>query len=411
MLEVLKKIMLSHNIYKTIPDYRSFSSPVSPQLRRPLHILMVATRYFPYMGGAETHVYEAGQRLVEAGLNVTVLTTDLSGKLPLYEEMKGMAVHRVRAWPTRKDYYFAPEMYHFIRHGQWDLVHCQGYHNLVAPTAMLAARQAKIPYVLTFHSGGHASHLRNALRGQQLRMLRPLMQHAYKLIAVSQFEADFFHHHLRLPASQFTIIPNGAHLPEPLYENAVTADTDTGTLIVSVGRLERYKGHQHLITALPKIRAWRPDARLLILGAGPYEAELRTLARRIGVDAYVEIRAIPPGERQTMSQLLSRAALVALLSEYEAHPLAVMEALALHRPVLTTNSSGFKELAERRLVRTIPLGSSPEQITQAVRQQIEAPILPHDPLALPSWDDCAARLLDLYQQIYLESRGGTLCVS
>ncbi len=51
-------------------------------------VLLVAARYFPYMGGMETHVYEVGQRLARAGIRVTVLTTDLSGQLPTFEDMR-----------------------------------------------------------------------------------------------------------------------------------------------------------------------------------------------------------------------------------------------------------------------------------------------------------------------------------
>src|SRR5437868_3441004 len=80
---------------------------------------------------------------------------------------EGMQIRRVRAWPTNKDYYFAPGIYRIITHGHWDLIHCQGYHNLVPPLAMLAACQANIPFVLSFHSGGDVSRLHKALRGIQ----------------------------------------------------------------------------------------------------------------------------------------------------------------------------------------------------------------------------------------------------
>ena len=96
-------------------------------------VLLVAARYFPYMGGMETHVYEVGQRLVRTGIRVTVLTTDLSGHLPIFEDVDGVKIRRVPAWPTNKDYYFAPDMYRVIVRGGWDLVHCQGYHKRHLP--------------------------------------------------------------------------------------------------------------------------------------------------------------------------------------------------------------------------------------------------------------------------------------
>src|SRR5437879_2320705 len=116
--------------------------------RNMLNVLMVTACYFPYIGGIETHAHEVGRRLASNGINITLLTTmpfHPSTPLPKEEVVEGMRIIRVRAWPPERDYYFAPEMYSIIKNGKWDLIHCQGYHTLVAPLTMLAARHAKIP--------------------------------------------------------------------------------------------------------------------------------------------------------------------------------------------------------------------------------------------------------------------------
>jgi glycosyltransferase involved in cell wall biosynthesis len=363
-----------------------------------LRVLVVAACYLPYVGGLETHVYEVGRRLACAGIDVTILTTDVSGRLPIVEESEGMHIRRVRAWPANKDYYFAPAIYRVITGGRWDLVHCQGYHNLVPPLAMLAAWRANIPFVLSFHSGGDVTRLRKALRWLQWMMLRPLLLQARKLIAVSEFEAGFFREQLRLPAERFAIIPNGAaHLPEVPAE-AATNEASNQPLIVSIGRLERYKGHQRLIAALPKVLEQVPDARLRIVGIGPYESTLQKMARRLGVAERVDIRAVPPGDGRGMASLLARANLVTLLSEHEAQGLAVMEALTLKRPVLVAGTSALQGLADRGLARAVPLESTPEEVATAVVSQLRQPLVPQN-IALPTWDACAANLLALYQEI------------
>jgi glycosyltransferase involved in cell wall biosynthesis len=200
------------------------------------------------------------------------------------------------------------------------------------------------------------------------------------------------------------VIPNGTTLPD---STQLPARTQAQTLIVSVGRLERYKGHHRLITALPKIREWRSDVRLLILGTGPYEGALRELAQRVGVSEYVQIRSVPAGDRRALTEILSQASLLALLSEYESHPIAVMEALALWRPVLVADTSGLRELAQRGLVRTVSLNSAPEEVAIAARQQIEAPIVPPAHIHLPTWDDCTKQI----QEIYTAVTGREACVS
>jgi glycosyltransferase involved in cell wall biosynthesis len=220
-----------------------------------------------------------------------------------------------------------------------------------------------------------------------------MLAKAERLIAVARFETELWGKRLQLPADRFVFIPNGADLPRPLH----TPSTDR-SLIVSVGRLERYKGHHRIITALPYILQQRPDVHLWIAGTGPYEAKLKQLAVQLHVADHVEIRAVPATERSRMAEELSRAALVMLLSDYETHPIAMLEAIALGRPVLVTDTSGLSELAYQGLATAIPLNSTPQHIASAVLDQLRAPHLP-PPITLPSWDDCAAGLMQVYRQV------------
>jgi glycosyltransferase involved in cell wall biosynthesis len=366
------------------------------QTTRKRRVLMVTPRYFPYMGGTETHVYEVGRRLVQEGIDVTILTTMPQTPLPRETQSEGMRIVRVPVLLKNNDLYAAPEMYSFIKQGEWDVVHCQGIHTVVPPVAMLAAKNAHLPYVTTFHTGGHSSPLRNTIRSVQWQLLRPLLANASHLIGVSRFEVDLFSKSLNFPSQNFSVIPNGANLP---FVQRGGRESAKRTLIISVGRLERYKGHQHMINALPKIREQRPDAELLILGAGPYEEELRKLASQVGVADYVKIRAIPASDRHAMASALSEASLVTLLSDYESQGIAVMEALALQCPVLGTHASGLKELAEQGLIRTVALNSSAEEIAEAALQQIERPLIPMIS-SLQTWDKCAEKVLDVYKRIF-----------
>ena len=357
-------------------------------------VLMVTNRYFPEMGGIETHVYEVARRLAAKGVSITVLATDRGGAFPREEVAEGVRVLRVPAYPAQRDYYFAPAVGREIRRGKWDVVHVQGFHALVPPIAMLAARQLHIPYVVTSHTGGHSSALRNAARGMQWAALRPLIVSAARIVTVSRFEAHAFAQRLHLPAERFTVIRNGSHLP-PVPADAPKSE---GTLLVSIGRLERYKGHHRAIEALPHVLTQVPDARLLILGAGPYEAELHRIAQKYHLADRVTIRAIPPTQRQELASTLTRASVVMLLSEYEAHPVSVMEALALGRPVLVADTSGLTELAEDGLVRAVPLDSNARVIAAAIVRQLRDPLVPSG-FVLPTWDECALAVRDVYAQV------------
>jgi glycosyltransferase involved in cell wall biosynthesis len=169
-------------------------------------------------------------------------------------------------------------------------------------------------------------------------------------------------------------------------------------LIVSGGRLERYKGHHRVIGALPELIRRVPDARLHVVGAGPYEGELRRLVATLGLEKRVTIAAIPGSERQKMADLLASAALFVLFSDYEAHPVAVMEALSLRRPVLVSDTSGLRELATKGLCRAIPSNAGPQELATAMAEELQDHREIPD-LALPDWDACAQALSDVYYDV------------
>jgi glycogen synthase len=379
-----------------------------PRTSRKLRLLLVTPRFPPELGGTEIHTAEIASRLAASGVSVTVLATDLTGRVdpgdqesdPPWEDT--IRVIRVRAWPSRRDYYFAPAMYSLITRGEWDVVHIHSYHTLVAPLAMGAAWRAGLPYLLTFHGGGHSSPLRRPLRDLQLKLLRPLLMRADRLIVNSQFEARFYADRLSLQRSEFAVIPNGSDLPRTPATQLPPKDPN---LIASVGRLERYKGHHRVLEALPHVLRRRPQTRLWIAGVGPYESQLVKLARRLGVAEHVEIRPIAAGQRHTMASELSRAALIVLLSEFESNCMTVLEAAGLGLSVLVADQTGLAELAQEGLARAIPLESTSDEIAAAILYQLDNPYSPAK-AQIPTWDEVAKRLLRLYDGV-LHARSST----
>ena len=365
-----------------------------------MRILMVSARYYPFVGGTETHVHEVGTRLAGMGHSITVLTTDPHGSLPTEELVcPGMRIKRVRAYPPNRDYYFSPRIYTEISQAPCDLIHFQGYNNFVAPIGMLAAIRRKVPFVLTFHSGGHSSRLRNAIRGPQQVALSPLVARAAHLIGVSDREAAFFSKRMRINEDRFTVIPNGAELPPPSDPPPALEPH----LVLSVGRLERYKGHHRVIGAFPALRERVPDASLKVVGSGPYKADLIALVRKLRLESCVSFVSIPPHDRQYLANILFSAGLIVLLSEQEAHPVAVLEALSAGRPVLVSDAPGLQELARAGLCRSVPLDSGPSGVAAAIAVELTARHDNMERVSLPTWDDCVSQILQVYNSVSEET--------
>lgn len=359
-------------------------------------VLMVTPRSPLTQGGVERHVLEVSTRMAAAGVHVEVICTDLDADQAGEQTYEGVRIRTLRAWPRGRDWHLAPGIWRAMSAEKWDLVHVQSYHTLVAPLAMLRALTLRIPYVVTFHGGGHSLEHRNQARGLQMWLLAPLLRRAARLVAIARFEIERYGALLGVPPERFAFIPNGTDLS--FSEGDVAAAEPATPTLASIGRLERYKGHHRVLEAFPFVLEREPDARLLIVGKGPVEDELRRRAQELGLGDRVEVTSVPPGDPQGMAALLGGVSLVVLMSEFESHPLVALEAAAARRRLLVANAGGLSEIAADGFGRAIPLDSSPQQIAAAALEELAKPPPERSP-SLTSWDECAAALLGLYGSV------------
>jgi glycosyltransferase involved in cell wall biosynthesis/GT2 family glycosyltransferase len=377
------------------PDETEAAHPSSADGVAP-RVLMVTPRSPLAQGGVERHVLEVSTRMAVAGVTVEVICTDPEADRGTEQIHEGVRIRTLRAWPRGRDWHFAPGIWRAMGEEEWDLVHVQSYHTLVAPLAMLRALALRIPYVVTFHGGGHSLEHRNRARGMQMRLLAPLLRRAARLVAIARFEVEKYGALLGVPPERFVFIPNGTDLSFS-DGDVVGGEPDLPTL-ASIGRLERYKGHHRVLEAFPLVLAEKPDARLLIVGKGPYEEELRRRVEEMGLGESVEVTSVPAGDPLGMAALLGRVSLVVLMSEFESHPLVALEAAAARRRLLVADAGGLSEIAADGFGRAIPLDSTPEQIAAAALEELAKPP-PQTAPSLTSWDECAVALLDLYGSI------------
>jgi glycosyltransferase involved in cell wall biosynthesis len=365
-----------------------------------LRLAMVTTRFPPLLGGIETHVDEVARRMAGRGLDVTVLTTDVSGRLLPREDREGLSIRRFRAGPRGTDLHASLSLIRELASGGYDLVHVQGLHTLLPPMTLRASQRAGIRTVVSFHTGGHSSRLRTAIREPQWQALRPLLRRSDALVAVCAYEVEQFARRLRIDPQNIRLIRNGADaLPFDDHARPVAAGSP---LIGSVGRLERYKGHHRLIAAMPALLEMAPDARLAIVGRGSYERQLRRLVTRLGVEPAVTFISFGSEERAALGALIRSSDVVALLSDYEANPVALMEALALGRKVVVADTSGLTELAADGLATAIAVDTSPARLAQVLVSVAAAQESPT--FHLPTWDHCVDELLQVYAETVANPR-------
>ena len=376
-------------------------------------VLMVCPQFLPHVGGVETHVFEVGRRLNDLGAEVEVLTTGDTRSLPARETIGGLPVRRVPFIQRSGEARIAPGLVPAIREGDWDLVHVQHFHAGIAPLALWAAHSRRIPAVVTFHGGGQRHWLRLRLWPPQPAIIAPfaldvsrqLLRKAQGLIAVAQFEIEDLARRLSVPKERFTLIPNGCELPR--VARAGGHRDSSGPRLVSMGRLVKNKGHHRVLEAFAIVLAARPGASLWIAGSGPLEEQLRLRAIELGVSHRVEISSIPSSRRDDLAARLSTMHVLVAMSDFEAHPLGAIEALALGVPAVVANDhAGLRELAANGMARLVEIDAHPRQLAEAIMSTLD-----HPPdisaVAFPTWDDCARQTATLYEDVLTNMRRAT----
>lgn len=105
-----------------------------------------------------------------------------------------------------------------------------------------------------------------------------------------------------------------------------------GPLLVSMGRKDYPKGYWHLLKAFSLLVKKMPGARLAIVGSGDF-SEYEALAQRLGIREQV----IFTGLKKNPFPWLAAADLYVGASLFEGFPNALVEAMALGTPVISTN--------------------------------------------------------------------------
>jgi glycosyltransferase involved in cell wall biosynthesis len=173
---------------------------------------------------------------------------------------------------------------------------------------------------------------------------------------------------------------------------------DTPTrLIVTIGRLERYKGHHYTIDALPEVRRRVPGTRLRVIGDGPYEGALRTLVDNLGVGDAVEFTKVPYGDRRTLAEQMAEADVISILSSYESQGIAGLEAVATGARLVVAAGSALSELGRFDGVRVVPR-ADPRCVVDSLVEQLRLPRLDARPV-VPSWDDTTTRVERVYTDV------------
>ncbi|MGG6267926.1 glycosyltransferase [Leptolyngbya sp. AN03gr2] len=141
--------------------------------------------------------------------------------------------------------------------------------------------------------------------------------------------------------------------------------------IVCVGRLCEAKGQLLLIEAIKPLVAAGIPIKLVLVGDGVIRPQIEAMIAAADLQDHVEITGWASNE-EVRKQILAARALV-LPSFAEGLPVALMESLALHRPVISTYIAGIPELVTPNQSGWLVPSGSIADLTEAIKSAITLP--------------------------------------
>lgn len=165
----------------------------------------------------------------------------------------------------------------------------------------------------------------------------------------------------------------GVIIPNPLYlEKMPPANTalQPSHSIVTAGRLNTQKNHSLLLDAFAVVHAQHREYSLTIYGEGEERASLQEQRRRLGLEGSV----LFPGNEKDMFAKLQEAELFVLSSNYEGMPNALIEAMAMGLPCITTDySEGRGTVIEDRVNGLVVPRNQVQALSDAMLWCVEHP--------------------------------------
>lgn len=172
--------------------------------------------------------------------------------------------------------------------------------------------------------------------GKIMEWLRDLTyKRAYGILAQTDYSRSCYKGKLK---DKTTVIYNPVTMPKDMVGSAFT--TKKEDVIITVGRLHPQKNQKMLLEAFAIFVAKHPTFELVIYGEGPLKQELTEYAEKLGIGQSVKLK----GHSNEVWNEIKKARVFALSSIAEGMSNALIEAMCLGMPVVSTKVAGAVDL-------------------------------------------------------------------
>lgn len=384
-------------------------------------IIQVTQRFYPAVGGVETHVYNICKRLVERGHEVIVYTSDLLGDNPLTrlpdhaeKEVEGIEIRHFKAFKLFSNIdasVVMPSMIIALLKSEADVIHAHNYCYFPAHSTVLARGINGIPLVLTTHTSPQSMFptLRKLYDNTVSKLIFLAVDH---IVSLTKRDAEYL---ISIGAKRegISVIPNGVDMEVfsgrgdgVSFKERYHVD---GKVVLFVGRLSREKGLRYLLDAMPDVLKGVPDALLVLVGEdfGILD-KLKMQATQLGI--HRKVRFIGPLFGSELLDAYGASDVFVLPSMVEGFSVSLLEAIAMGKPIVATNTGAAPDLISDGVNGFLIEPRNKGQITEAVIRLCQDEKLAkkmgkmNESIATKySWNNTVQEIERVYEKVVTES--------
>lgn len=361
-------------------------------------ILFFSLTYHPFIGGAEVAIKEVTDRVSPSEYAFDMITLRFDSKLPKFERVGNIDIFRIgftRSSAKIGDLNKFPLVINKYLYPFWAFAYATVLHRRKPYDAVCSVMTSyssfaalffkflfpKIPYILRADDGDPFGHYK-----KKALIVGPLFKWLFTKANFAVTTSSYLERFVRSMGYKgpITIVPNGVN---STHFSQQYASEELNTLkkklvkkegeiyLITTSRLVKKNACDDVIRALPLLSE---NVTFLILGIGPDEATLRSLAKELGVEA--RVRFLNQVGHSEIPKYLKISDIFIRPSRSEGFGISFIEAMAAELPVIATQEGGIadflfdaKRNPDKETTGWAVDKNSTEQIAEAVKDILAHP--------------------------------------
>lgn len=269
-------------------------------------------------------------------------------KLPFKNSFISRVLDRLNISLSYKDEIFKKELNNLIERIKPDIIHC--HFGKEALKIIDNIQNKNIPIVIHFHGYDASSALKKKTYVKRLKEILK-KDNIYPIFVANYLKRNLENLNIQIKNDQ--ILHCGINLSK--FDSANHNNNNDKFIFLQVSSLVEKKGHEYTIKAFSMFleKQKKKNFKLILTGDGERKKILQELVTQLGLNDYIEFTGFvtPDDAIKLMNQanVFVHHSITASNGDQEGIPTAIMEAMAMKLPILSTKHSGIPELVKDKI--------------------------------------------------------------